>query len=347
MSKSRHVHLFFAALLVVGAVFFERTVAAAPTAPEDPCADQAGWQRLSVPETPAWQGSQFGISAVVGSLERNGVLFAVGDLDAYTSDDCGHNWRPLQLTKDHLPGHPEIGDFRPRISGRALAIGRGDYIYVGGEFRLWVSPDGGTTWNHDVPVIGKPWSLAAAPSNPKIAYALTPTVRNSFFDALSRTVDGGITWQSKALDIMAGSLTVDPLDANTLYLMSRDGFAWRVDGTTGTRVALALPESHVGYGTDTGVTALALSPDGSHLWAIVRPSLRLWLSRDRGITWNLVLVPTGPQEAHRLTVSPFDPRRLFLLDRQSGLWTIQINESGVGSPPRLDQGEDAAPAQLP
>jgi photosystem II stability/assembly factor-like uncharacterized protein len=161
------------------------------------------------------------VSALAVDPAEPRTLFAgatVGGL--FRSGDSGDHWVAVG-------GGPTRGD-QP-----VLAIDPGDPRTIfAGHFR---SSDGGATW---VPQTAGPFAsggtlvcLVFAPSQPSVVYALAAIfgLPDSFF----RSADGGATWEPLATPFIAGdagTVSVDPQAADTLFVPSLFGLFRSVDG---------------------------------------------------------------------------------------------------------------------
>ncbi|MFN8526101.1 MAG: hypothetical protein U0821_23615 [Chloroflexota bacterium] len=132
----------------------------------------------------------------------------------------------------------------------------------------------------------------------------------------------------------AHALIAVDLDPNVVYSA--------VSGSS----APTLPDPFVGLfrSTDGGRTsepftrfpslpiAGAIAPDGSRFW-VVTTSGDLYLSRDRGVSWDTVALPNADTWLSRVSVNPLDPATLFAVAESGELWTYGDREAGAPALP--------------
>ena len=213
----------------------------------------------------------------------------------------------------------------------------------GGVFR---TRNNGTTWE---PVFdGQPalsiGDIAIAPSNHDVVWVGTGEANNrqssTWGDGVYRSLDGGTTWRKMGLaeTQTIGRIVIDPRDANTVFVAA-------VGHLFGANEQRGLYRSHnggeswekvLGVDANTGVTDVAITPDGRTLiaatylrrrraWGFVGggPTGGLWRSVDGGDHWQRLTsgLPTGDIGRIGLDVARSDPNIVYAV--------IESAEGGV------------------
>ncbi len=142
---------------------------------------------------------------------------------AFKSTDGGSRW--FQSHKG-LPGN---------INVAALAVdpSNSSRVYAGASLGIFISEDGGNSWSlqRDISSFGPVvLFLGFHERNPATAYVMTDL--DFFFPAISKTTDGGLTWNAGGGEINSPngiarnirSVKVDPTDASILYAATDVGF---------------------------------------------------------------------------------------------------------------------------
>ncbi len=202
-------------------------------------------------------------------------------------------------------------------------------LYAGIPAAIATSQDGGASWINAPVVDRSPFSIAADPLNPLIAYA--GTTRNSpSGGGVYKTSDGGATWGSTAgppisgppLDVVA--LAVDPMNTSTIYAGTggstpsgvyksiTGGGGWvAVNNGLGYQDvrALAIDPFHAGvlYAA-TSMSGVFKTMDGAAHWSAVNHGL------PGQIIASLAIDPRDPSTLYAGTVNPgsSNPREAFV-----------------------------------
>src|SRR5579862_4876422 len=119
-----------------------------------------------------------------------------------------------------------IGPTTGRIDAVAGVPGNSQTYYAGGLGGLWLTTNGGVTWQpvFDKEPVTSIGAIAVAPSNSKIVYVGTgePNIRNdiAFGDGVWRSDDGGKTWRHLGLDgtSQIAQIAIDPRDPDVVYV---------------------------------------------------------------------------------------------------------------------------------
>jgi photosystem II stability/assembly factor-like uncharacterized protein len=205
----------------------------------------------------------------------------------------------------------------------------------GGVFRTL---NNGTTWE---PVFDAQHALsigdiAIAPSNRGVVWVGTGEANNrqssTWGDGVYRSLDGGTTWQNMGLreTQSIGRIVIDPRDANTVFVAAvghlfgpneqRGLYRTRNGGRSWDRV--------LGVDANTGVTDVAMTPDGRTLfaatylrrrraWGFVGggPTSGLWRSVDGGDSWQRLTtgLPAGDIGRIGIDIARSDPNIVYAL----------------------------------
>jgi photosystem II stability/assembly factor-like uncharacterized protein len=182
------------------------------------------------------------------------------------------------------------------------------------------SNDDGATW-HRIPLDqalefdAVVRTLAVHPTRPEVVFAGADV-------GLGRSDDGGTRWtrvDSPFDDAQVWSIAIDPNDADSMLVgtgapsravMYRTGDG----GTTWDRLSPELPERCAGVSKPRILTAIYDHVDGKSAWFGVEEG-GLWLTRDRGDSWDRVDGPDGvtPSDVHCVVVLDGPPKTIVCL----------------------------------
>ncbi|MBV8371752.1 MAG: hypothetical protein JOY69_00700, partial [Candidatus Eremiobacteraeota bacterium] len=243
-----------------------------------------------------------------------------------------------------------VGPTTGRIDAVAGVPGDSQTFYAGGLGGLWLTTDGGVTWQpiFDKQPVTSIGAIAVAPSNPKVVYVGTgePNIRNdiAFGDGVWRSDDGGKTWRHLGLEgtSQIAEIAVNPRDPNVAYVAAvGDPFAPGPDrGVYVTRDG-GRHWTHALYaGPVTGASTVAISPRNpsyviAATWTVQRRPWMLtsggtadgiFVSHDAGAHWTRLSgngLPQGLMGRVGVAFAPSDPRRIYaLIESKSGvLWS--------------------------
>lgn len=159
-------------------------------------------------EVPAWQAGMIYVGSL-GSVSRTA--------------DAGANWTVLPL-----PGSPVT-----YVTALASASSQPGRLFAAEGPQLLRSEDYGDTWTTLAVLSNPPAVLAVHPRNPDLILA-------GAVGALSRSVDGGLTWQTSwstsAISSTVSAVVFDPVDEGVVYAAVRgvgllasgdDGASWQ------------------------------------------------------------------------------------------------------------------------
>jgi photosystem II stability/assembly factor-like uncharacterized protein len=249
-----------------------------------------------------------------------------------------------------------VGPTTGRIDAVAGVPGNSQTYYAGGLGGLWLTTDGGVTWQpiFDKQPVTSIGAIAVAPSNPKIVYVGTgePNIRNdiAFGDGVWRSDDSGKTWRHLGLDgtSQIAQIAVDPHNSDVVYVAAvGDPFASGPDrGIYVTRDG-GKHWMHTLYaGPTTGASTVAISPRNpsyviAGTWTVQRRPWMLtsggtadgiFVSHDAGAHWTRLSgegLPGGLMGRIGVQFAPSDSRRVYaLIESKSGVFWSS-NDGGV------------------
>ncbi|MFL5796897.1 MAG: WD40/YVTN/BNR-like repeat-containing protein [Actinomycetota bacterium] len=191
---------------------------------------------------------------------------------------------------------PDGGD----ISALAVDTGDPSRVYAATVSGLFESSDGGRSWNRATVGLPKMYyvtRLALAPSDPNVMYILV----NGF--GLYGSLDRGQTWRSLWIRRDVWTVTVDPTDADVVYLGTRKHLFKSVDGGQSWSVL----SDQFGL---SGADALAVAPSDPAVMYVSAAGY-LYRSDDGGVTWKASI---GNPYANSIAVDAQDPDHLYVAE---------------------------------
>lgn len=241
-----------------------------------------------------------------------------------------------------------VGPTTGRIDAVAGVPGNSQTYYAGGLGGLWLTTNGGVTWQpvFDKEPVTSIGAIAVAPSNPKIIYVGTgePNIRNdiAFGDGVWRSDDGGTTWRHLGLDgtSQIAQIVVDPRNAQVVYVAAvGDPFAPGPDrGVFVTRDGGKHWMRSLYTGPTTGASTVAISPKNpsyviAGTWTVQRrpwmltsggPADGIFVSHDAGAHWGRLSgngLPGGLMGRIGVRFAPSDARRVYaVIESKSGVF---------------------------
>ena len=213
----------------------------------------------------------------------------------------------------------------------------------GGVFRTL---NNGTTWQavFDASSALSIGDIAIAPSDRNVVWVGTGEANNrqssTWGDGVYRSTDGGTTWQNMGLreTQSIGRIVIDPRDPSTVFVAA-------VGHLFGPNEQRGLYRTHnggkswqkvLGVDANTGVTDVAMSPNGRTLFAATYlrrrrafafvgggPSSGLWRSTDGGDAWKRLAILPDSVSIGRIgiAIAPSDPNVVYAL--------VEAREGGV------------------
>jgi photosystem II stability/assembly factor-like uncharacterized protein len=264
-------------------------------------------------------------------------VFVGGRSGAWYSEDSGITWQGI-----HNPGDPKALAGGEQ-GGVAFDPSKQNHILLGGGEGILAWDGGEPTWKIR-PLFqdyGPETSVIEfAPSDPYLVYAASANhntmVHGDVYEAGRGVVvsrDGGATWEvitgSQFSDVPVTDLSVDPKDANVVYVATKSGLFKTSDGG-----ANWVDVSNLSKGKP--VRTVGVSPaDSQRVMAGVQYQ-GLYLSEDGGETWRQVTAGLEPNGIHRdIIFDPLDPNIVYTCDVTSGVYR---SEDGGMTWLKLNQG---------
>jgi photosystem II stability/assembly factor-like uncharacterized protein len=217
--------------------------------------------------------------------------------------------------------------------------GEGEYIGMnpvnpntlfaqGQDFLLYVSHDRGTTWSSVGSIPNQNSSTGDQTRDILVSPRDTNTIlASAFYSGLSRSTDGGATWNVVLEDSGSGdygidgeSIEFDPVHPDTIYAgcyftgdiwRSTDrGASWTLQGNTDS------PGSSV-------MCTLAIRPDSTNILYAGSGGGRISKSTDGGVTWQVVK-SAGSTEIPKIEINPAQPTIAYATAFEGSPGTIGV-----------------------
>ena len=178
------------------------------------------WRRLGP------DGGQVNALAIDPSAPA--TLYAGTDRGVFKSGDAGISWDALNVAPVEL-----------RVSALAIQASAPETLFAGTPNGVYKSTNGGASWtwaNAGVPSDHAVVALAIDPKTPATLYAGTFVYFcEDYASCLFKSIDGGTSWT--ALHLPGSpyplSITIDPVNPETLYVAATDGVYKSTDGGQG------------------------------------------------------------------------------------------------------------------
>jgi photosystem II stability/assembly factor-like uncharacterized protein len=224
----------------------------------------------------------------------------------------------------------------PHQSAAAIAILPDDpqTIYVGTDFGVEKSIDGGATWQevNDGLAALVPWAVAVSPDDPDTVYVKT-------WQDVFLSYTGGNSWQALGHRTYVAPygtlLATDPFTGTYLYLgdecqdqfcvdVSRDG------GATWAIVTATLPTAYAGWSSGSFnitpsphtpgqiLAGVSLSPPGFNDYTDL--SGVFYRSDDYGASWRYITLTQTISRVTEIAYDAFDPDLIYAATAGTGLW---------------------------
>jgi photosystem II stability/assembly factor-like uncharacterized protein len=253
----------------------------------------ASWQSATAVPPPAPI-----IALAVGSDDPNRLLAGTGSREffagdgVYVSADGGAIWQ-----------RDNAGLDAACVSDLAAGPAESTVVYAAlreSTFAVSASADGGTSWRAATPALAWPYvpALAIDPRDPQVAYAA------AHIDGLFVTRDGGSSWSHRPLDLGALSDVAIDAEDGALYTIGPSG--WLSKSTDGGATYTALLRG------DSAAIQVEVDPRGGGVYGLSYGALHV--SRDRGLSWELLLEPRD-SSLWRMAVATTSPPTLYVASR--------------------------------
>lgn len=285
-----------------------------------------------------------GITRLAADPQAADTVYAETLTGLFKSTDGGQNWFPLHQDligkEDDCFSYPSMGQFAIDPYNPSVV-----YVITVDEFgksSLNKSTNGGLNWANIYP--GKE-VIVLDPKNPAILYTLSgnggvkstdggvsfsplfsgiisrlfinPADTGTIYtDYLTKTTDGGVTWQGKHSSLPVyncNALVMDPVSPGRLYIATREGIYKSFWGGEGWLLAgNGLPEPVI--------NGLVMDPS--------RPDVLYAATKDNGIYkttnagWNWAVANTGMagQQIAALAIAPVRPATLYAGTSSGMVW---------------------------
>jgi len=252
-----------------------------------------------VPVFPS-SGSYPGLNTVAADPNNANIVFA-GTVSGkvYRSTDGGATWEAFTCSPGYNRGIVQLAVHRQNSRT----------VYAGGYAGFAVSTDSGEHWTHSNSGLSGHYirSLVADDRDPLTFYAGT---RN---DGLWKTTDGGASWSPITQNLPAN-------DAHTLLQIPNSDVLFASMWGVGLYKSTDRGDTWVRVGeADFGiyVSGLAVSPDGSNLYALDRG---FHVSTDQGVTWAKKGTGLPTSAGGFLAIDPVDSRIIYAGYYEKGLF---------------------------
>ena len=270
--------------------------------------------------------------------DPNEWYVAVGSGGVWKTENAGTTWKPLfDGQKSYSTGCIAIDPLNPA----RIWVGTGENVggrHVGYGDGIYLSPDGGNTWEHKGLELSEHISkIIVHPTNTNVVWvtAQGPLWKKGGERGVYKTTDGGTTWKQ----VLGGGdwtgatdMLIDPRNPDVLYAATWDRHRtvaalmsggpgtgiYRSDdgGDSWTALTSGLPSSNMGK------IGLALSPQQPDVvYAAIeldRMSGAVYRSDNRGASWTkqseTVAGGTGPHYYQELYASPHQFDLIYLMN---------------------------------
>lgn len=259
----------------------------------------------------------------VGTGENNSQRSVSWGDGVYRSLDGGRSWKNMGLKGSEHIGNIAID---PRDSSRVFVAAQGPLWNSGGERGLYLSEDGGGSWERVLHVDDDTGvnEVFFHPGDPGVMYASTYQRRRHVWtlvdggpgSGIHKSTDGGRTWRKLSRGLPAGEkgrigLAVTPASPDRVYAIieateASERGVYRSDdrGETWRRTSGFMTSSPQYY------NELVASPhDGDVVYAL---DTRTMISRDGGATFTPIGGTNRHVDDHALWIDPKDPEHLII-----------------------------------
>ena len=295
------------------------------------CAIAEGWTRLTAPPdetslsgSTSWRRELLTVAAGWGAP---GDIYVGGRYALYRSRDCGMTWSTVWA--------PPLLSEGVRIaqSPERLAAAPSGRIYFDSTWpqRIMISRDSGATW-YEGDRVGTSGNLAVAPSDPDTMYVFGVSTGSSRgpFPVVKRSIDGGLTWETRNQARPMGEAIVDPDDASVVYSIGQGVILRSVDGARSFDPYAVYSAEDMPVGTsmaERGIGRAAMSADASRMW-FISVTGSFYRGLDRAATWQRLPNVPFDGSVRSVSASPHDIHVLFAVSQarapgESELWVYR------------------------
>ncbi|NOZ51184.1 MAG: hypothetical protein GXP37_14250 [Chloroflexi bacterium] len=226
---------------------------------------------------PAMRGLQGLLATHLQTSDPNSsIVLAQSSQELLRSDDAGRSWqaRPLPAGSKHV-----------------LSSDKGQWVFAGGEDGVWVSTDGGNTWQQSS-LRARVQALARAADDALLAIVDTAQGARVMF----RSTDQGQQWaeEGPAPGGLIQHFLTHPTDPQKLliavywdglYVSADGGRIWR-HGDAGIPAGVHWRGTQPEQPTGPNLVALAIDPEDNESWWASRDGGGLYHSVNAGLSWD-------------------------------------------------------------
>jgi len=278
-----------------------------------------------------WQDSSEGYSGaqvwgIAIDPENPAYVFSASKNGVHVSFDAGNTWHG-RITEGWINN----------ISAVAIDSNNGTNTLIGREIdaRVWLSNDGGFTWNLVLGPLGEDtptgrrtiYDIEFAPSSTKIIYTVTGigslTVsppKGTMGPGVFKSMDGGQTWQeinqgleNTTLNIF--DVAIHPKDPDIVYIGTLDHGVYKTanGGESWSRMSSGLWAKEI--------RAVAIDPQNTEVVYAGAERGGMWKSQDEGASWAQISSGLPPEASVRsIVIDPMNPGTLYIADQFSGVF---------------------------
>lgn len=230
----------------------------------------------------------------------------------------GMAWRVIKFS----PSNPKIV-----YAGSSAFFSAGVFDDRMSAVGIYVSTDGGTTWNAANDTLSSQANvidLAVDPDNPQVVYAATGT------SGLLKSSTGGSSWRTMQIDVQTSisvlSVAVNPSNSNTilagcaqrgLYRSDDSGITWQL--------------SMEGMAPEARVSDIIFDTKNPQILYAADSFSGVFQSTDSGRTWRKINSELRSRAVNRLVISE-DGLHLYAATEGGGVYRLDIN----GEPPQSE-----------
>lgn len=256
---------------------------------------------------------------------------------------ASNNWDPVVLQSDNNGQTWSLAGNRLRegMGWRVFKFSASDprTIYAGssayfsaGTFNdqmsaagVYVSHDGGTTWNaanDTLSAQANVTDLAVDPDNPQVVYAATGT------SGLLRSSNGGSSWTTMQVGVPASvsvlSVAINPSNTNNIFVGFAHRGLYRSDDS-----GLTWQQSMVGMAPEARVSDIIFDSKNPQILYAADSFSGVYQSTDNGRTWRQINSALHNRAVNRLVISA-NGLHLYAATEGGGVYRMDIN----GEPPQ-------------
>ena len=133
-----------------------------------------------------------------------------------------------------------------------------------------------------------------------------------YMGAMQRSIDKGLNWEVVNHEVIPVQLAADPKGEHTIYAATPDGRGILVSRNDGKQWESMTPALEGGM-----IAALAIAPNGQHIYAFSEKLGGLGISNDRGRTWRKIDETFNDTTVLYIAISKHDPNILYAITHEN------------------------------